>query len=115
MGSEMCIRDRPEMEQFVKGRGAIGDYLWHLYTNNPLHKKYAISEPETKTWVIWDIINVAWMLDAAYVPTHLTTSPHLDEALYWQKDPSRHAMLEAYDVARDAIFEDFYRALKTAP
>ena len=58
---------------------------------------------------------MAWMLDAAYVPTHLTTSPHLDEALYWQKDPSRHAMLEAYDVARDAIFEDFYRALKTAP
>jgi len=71
-----------------------------------------ISEPDTKTWVIWDIINVAWMLDAAYVPTHLTTSPHLSADLYWQNDPSRHLMREAYDVARDAVFEDFYRAIE---
>jgi len=113
VGAQLTI-SRPEMERFVKGRGAIGDYLWHLYTNNPLHLKYAISEPETKTWVIWDIINVAWMLDAAYVPTHLTTSPHLSADLYWQKTESRHAMLEAYDVARDAIFEDLYRSLPQA-
>jgi len=110
VGAQLTI-SRPEMAEFVKGRGQIGDYLWHLYTNNPLHVKYAISQPETKTWVIWDIINVAWMLDAAYVPTHLTTSPHLSEDLYWQNDPARHAMLEAYDVNRDAIFEDFYRCL----
>lgn len=114
VGAQLTI-SHPEMEKFVKGRGDIGDYLWHLYTNNPLHVKYAISGPETKTWVIWDIINVAWMLDDAYVPTHVTTSPHLDEELYWRKDPARHMMLEAYDVARDAIFEDFYRALERAP
>jgi inosine-uridine nucleoside N-ribohydrolase len=110
VGAQLTI-SLPEMERFVKGRGDIGDYLWHLYTNNPLHVKYAISQPETKTWVIWDIINVAWLFDAAYVPTHLTTSPHLSEDLYWQKDDARHAMLEAYDVARDAVFEDFYRCL----
>ncbi|WP_298934662.1 nucleoside hydrolase [uncultured Ruegeria sp.] len=111
VGAQLTI-SKPEMAAFVKGRGAIGDYLWHLYTNNPLHVKYAISEPDTKTWVIWDIINVAWMLNAAYVPTHLTTSPHLSADLYWQNDPSRHLMREAYDVARDAVFEDFYRAIE---
>ena len=114
VGAQLTI-SHPEMEKFVKGRGGIGDYLWQLYTNNPLHRKYAITEPETKTWVIWDIINVAWMLDEAYVPTHLTTSPHLDEDLFWQRDPSRHMMLEAYDVVRDAVFEDFYRTLSRAP
>jgi len=114
VGAQLTI-SLPEMRDFVKGKGAIGDYLWHLYTNNPLHKKYAISSPETKTWVIWDIINVAWLLDNAYVPTHLTTSPHLDTSLYWQKHEDRHMMLEAYDVARDAIFEDFYRSLSKAP
>jgi inosine-uridine nucleoside N-ribohydrolase len=114
VGAQLTI-SHPEMEKFVNGRGDIGDYLWHLYTNNPLHKKYAIAEPETKTWVIWDIINVAWMLDDAYVPTHLTTSPHLDSDLYWQKDSARHMMLEAYDVARDAVFEDIYRTLLQAP
>ncbi|MBC6407686.1 MAG: nucleoside hydrolase [Rhodobacteraceae bacterium] len=114
VGAQLTI-SHPEMEKFVKGRGDIGDYLWHLYTNNPLHEKYAISEPETKTWVIWDIIDVAWMLDETYVPTHLTASPHLDEDLYWKNNGSRHPMLEAYDVARDAIFEDFYRTLSRTP
>jgi len=103
------------MARFVKGKGAIGDYLWHLYTNNPLHEMFAITNTETKTWVIWDIINVAWLFDEAYVSTHTTTSPALTEALYWERDEGRHAMLEAYDLDRDSIFEDLYRTLEKAP
>mgnify|MGYP003631114419 FL=1 len=114
VGAQLSI-SLPEMEQFVKGKGAIGDYLHHLYTHNPLHKKYVISQPETKTWVIWDIINVAWMFNADYVSTHMTQSPVLDEDLYWQHPAHRHPMLEAFDVDRDAIFEDFYRTLGKAP
>ena len=102
----------PEMQQFVKPRGAIGDYLWYLYNNNPLHEMFAISNQETKTWVIWDIINVAWLFDPSYVSIHTTTSPHLTEALYWEKGTDRHLMAEAFDVNRDLIFEDFYRTLE---
>lgn len=105
----------PEMEQFVKGQGAIGDYLWQLYTNNPLHEMFAIVDQKTKTWVIWDIINVAWLFDEGYVSTHMTTSPRLNDALYWEMDGMRHAMLEAYDLDRDKIFEDLYRTLAKAP
>lgn len=105
----------PEMELFVKGQGAIGDYLWHIYTNNPLHEMFAITDQKTKTCVIWDIINVAWLFDERYVSTHMTTSPRLNDALYWEKDESRHAMLEAFDLDRDKIFEDFYRTLAKAP
>ena len=105
----------PEMQQFVKPKGAIGEYLWHLYSNNPLHEMFAISNPETKTWVIWDIINVAWLFDSAYISMHTTTSPHLNEALYYEKDAGRHLMAEAFDVNRDLIFEDFYRTLERAP
>ena len=54
----------PEMERFVRGKGSIGNYLHHLYANNPLHRMFAITGNETKTWVIWDIIDVAWLLDA---------------------------------------------------
>lgn len=105
----------PEMQQFVKPKGAIGDYLWQLYTNNPLHEMFAISNPETKTWVIWDIINVAWLFDPAYVSVRTTTSPHLNKALCWENDPGMHLMVEAFDVNRDMIFEDFYRTLERAP
>lgn len=105
----------PEMERFVKPKGAIGGYLHHLYTHNPLHEMFAISGAASKTWVIWDMINVAWLLNPAYVSTFQTRSPALDHELYWRHDSARHPMVEAYDVNRDAIFEDFYQCLERAP
>jgi inosine-uridine nucleoside N-ribohydrolase len=114
VGAQLKI-SLPEMERFVKGHGAIGDYLHQLYTNNPLHEMFAITGAEAKTWVIWDIINVAWLLDPAYVSTFDTHSPILDTDLYWRQDSSRHPMVEAYDLNRDAIFEDFYSCLTKAP
>jgi len=95
----------PEMERFVKGRGAIGDYLHRLYTHNPLHGMFALDDTARRTWVIWDIINIAW------VPTFMTTSPVLDEGMFWRKDIARHMMREAHDVQRDEIFRAFYDAL----
>lgn len=114
VGAQLKI-SYPEMEQFIKPKGAIGEYLWHLYTNNPLHEMFAITGQETKTWVIWDIINVAWLFDESYVSMHTTTSPALNADLYWEMDPNRHLMSEAYDLNRDAIFEDLYRTLARAP
>lgn len=114
VGAQLKI-SRPEMEQFIKPKGAIGGYLWHLYTNNPLHEMFAITEPETKTWVIWDIINVAWLFDENYVSMHVTPSPALNDALYWEHARDRHLMAEAFDLNRDAIFEDLYRTLERAP
>ena len=112
VGAQLKI-SLPEMERFVKGKGDIGDYLHHLYTHNPLHTLFAISNTETKTWVIWDIINVAWMLDATYVPDFITTSPVLMDDLKYHHPENAHPMREAYDVDRDSIFEDLYACLQT--
>jgi inosine-uridine nucleoside N-ribohydrolase len=114
VGAQLKI-SYPEMERYIKPRGAIGSYLWHLYTNNPLHEMFAITDQETKTWVIWDVINVAWLFDERYVSMHMTTSPVLNDELYWEHDPKRHLMAEAYDLNRDAIFEDLYSTLSRAP
>lgn len=113
VGAQLKI-SRPEMEAFVKGQGAIGDYLHHLYTHNPLHDMFAITNREQRTWVIWDIINIAWLINPDWVPTHLTTSPILDDDLYWQHDTARHLMREAHDVQRDEIFLDLYAKLARA-
>jgi purine nucleosidase len=101
----------PEMERFVQGRGAIGDLLHHLFTHNPLHDMFALDDTARRTWVIWDIINIAWLINPDWVPTWMTTSPRLDDALFWQKDPARHPMREAHDVQRDEIFLSFYDSL----
>jgi purine nucleosidase len=110
VGAQLKI-SLPEMESFVKGRGDIGDYLNHLFVNNPLHEMFAISDTARRTWVIWDIIDIAWLINPDWVPTHLTNSPILDEDLLWQHSPDRHLMREAHDVQRDEIFIDFYDRL----
>lgn len=113
VGAQLKI-SLPEMERFIRDSGAIGEYLHYLYTNNPLHKMFAMTDVERRTWVIWDIINIAWLINPSWVPTALTTSPILDNELYWQKDEQRHLMLEAHDVQRDEIFIHLYDALKKA-
>jgi curved DNA-binding protein CbpA len=44
----------------------------------------------------------------------LTTSPILDDKLFWKIDNQRHLMREAYDVQRDEIFRDIYDKLAKA-
>lgn len=114
VGAQLKI-SHSEMRDFVKGRGAIGDYLYHLFTHNPLHEMFAIAGAERRTWVIWDIINIAWLIDPDWVPTYLTTSPVLNDDLYWETGTDRHDMREAHDVQRDAIFLDFYDKLPSSP
>ncbi len=105
----------PEMERFVRGKGAIGDYLHHLYTHNPLHEMFAVTDQRETTWVIWDLIDIAWLFDPQMVPSYLCRSPQLDEDLKWQHPAGRHWMREAYDINRDAIFTDLYSRLANAP
>ncbi|MCP4997849.1 MAG: hypothetical protein GY933_03625 [Hyphomicrobiales bacterium] len=114
VGAQLKI-SLPEMQRFVDGNGAIGSYLHHLYTHNPLHEMFAITDPEERNWVIWDLIDIAWLFDPEWVPTMLVRSPVLDDNLYWQHPQGRHLMREAWDVNRDAIFMDLYRCLEKAP
>jgi purine nucleosidase len=105
----------PEMERWVRGRGAVGDWLHQLYTHNPLWPLQGIESFFAHSWVMWDLINIAWLLEPAWVPSELVRTPLLDAELRWQAAPDRHPMREAYGVDRDAIFADFFRALETAP
>ncbi len=94
-----------ELERFVKGRGAIGDYLVEIFAAySPNH--FAASK------VIWDMSAVAWLLDASWVPTDVVHSPVLTDQKTWSHDPSRHFMRVAQTVRRDAIFGDFFEKLE---
>jgi purine nucleosidase len=114
VGARLLI-SRPEMEAFVRGKGAIGDYLHDLYTHNPLHDMFALQDAARRTWVIWDMIVIAWLLNPSWVPTWLTPAPVLGDDLHWRRPEGRHLIREAYDVQRDEIFLDFYDKLKRAP
>jgi len=114
IGAQLTL-SLPDMETWVKGRGAIGDYLYHLYTHNPIQRQRGITDQEDRTWVIWDMITLAWLLDPEWVPSHLVASPVLGAELFWEHPDGRHLMREAVGIDRDAIFRDFFRKLETAP
>ncbi len=105
----------PDAEAWLRGKGKIGDYLYYLYTHNPIHPMFGINDHFARTWVIWDLINIAWLLNPEWVPSQLVRSPILTEDLYWAHEPHRHWMREANGIDRDAIFRDLFTKLEKAP
>jgi purine nucleosidase len=110
IGAQLRL-SRPEMRSFVKGQGALGDYLWQLYDNNPIHRMRAIQDTERRSWVIWDMIDIAYLLNPDWVPSFVTPTPVLTPDLRWQAAPDRPPMIEAHGIDRDAIFCDFFDKL----
>ena len=111
-----------EMQRHVQPCGAIGAYLHRLFTDNPLWPLLGLQHLRDggtpHSWVIWDVINIAWLLEPAWVPSELVRTPRLGDDKRWQRvdeAEGRHRMREAHAVQRDAIFNDFFGALQQAP
>lgn len=114
VGAQLRI-SQPDMELWVRGQGAIGDYLYWLYMNNPHHAHRTPADFFGRTWIMWDLINFAWVLNHHWVPTDIMPTPVLtDDKLFEPGEPGRHFMREAYGVDRDAIFRDFLAKLHKA-
>ena len=110
VGAQLRL-SKAEMEQHVRGHGAIGDALHGLFTANPLWTILPVDRARPYSWVIWDLICVAWVLQPRWVPSTLVRAPRLDRDKHWRPDPGRHLMREAFGVDSDAIFNDFFSKL----
>ncbi|MGQ9682157.1 MAG: nucleoside hydrolase [Anaerolineae bacterium] len=94
----------PEIEHHVRGRGAIGDYLFEIF--KAYVEKHGVLSKE-----IWDISTIAYLINDKWVPTELVHSPILTDQLTWSIDHSRHLMRQATFVHRDPIFRDLFAKL----
>jgi purine nucleosidase len=107
----------PEMERHVQPCGAIGAELHRLYRDaNPL-RDLAGLDPRAPgfSWVIWDVIVIAWLLNPDWVPSTLVPTPGLDGERRWVgREEGAVPMREGYAVARDAVFGDFFETLARA-
>jgi hypothetical protein len=74
-----------ELDRFVKGRSAIGDYLCRIFAGD---------------------------YDDHYARSVLVPSPILTTAQTWSHDPHRHLIREVRSVKRDPIFADLFRKLE---
>ncbi len=110
-----------EIEQYVQGQGAIGDYLAETFKGyNEDH--FAWSKE------IWDVVTIAYLLNADWIPSNIVSSPVITQRtavdvrsqypnawskhpLTWSFDHSRHQIRCAYYVKRDPIFRDLFTKL----
>jgi inosine-uridine nucleoside N-ribohydrolase len=94
----------PEIDRYVAGRGAIGDYL--AETVRGYHENhFAWSK------VIWDVAAIAYLLDADWTPSYLAHSPIVTDQGTYSFDKRRHLIRSAYHVNRDAILGDLFTKL----
>jgi purine nucleosidase len=98
----------PEIESYVKGRGAIGDYLARIFAEyrTPHEASVAWSKP------VWDLAAVAWLLNSDWVPADLVHSPILTDQVTWSRDAGRHWIRVAHTVHRDPVFRDLFTKLQ---
>ncbi len=102
----------PEVESWVRGKGEIGDYLHWLYINNPHHPRHGFVDHFARSWIMWDLINFAWLINPAWAPSYLTDAPYLSTDCRWyRRGQPRHPIREALDINRDAIYRDFFGKL----
>jgi len=107
--AELIQLSWPDARAWLAGRGRLGDFLLGLYEGNPLNP--ARAEPG-RSWILWDMIAIAWLLDSDWVPTREVRRAQIDEQHRWQPLPEPHCtMREAIRVDRNALFEDFFDKL----
>ena len=98
-----------ELHEHLAGHGPIGDYLYRVYEQHPLG-----GEHRARSKVIWDMVNIGWLLEPAWLTTGLVPTPQLGEDLRWVHGPDRPVMREAVDLDRDAMFGDLFRCVADA-
>ena len=96
----------PEVEAYLKGQGAIGDYLLQIF------KEY--NNKDTFAWskVIWDISAIAYVINPTWFTTEIRSTPILTDQQTYSFDNSRHLYRVATHLNRDRIFGDMFRKIQ---
>jgi len=95
----------PEVEHYLKGQGAIGDYLLEIFKDYH-HDHYAWSK------VIWDISAVAYVINPNWFATEIRHAPILTDQVTYSFDNTRHFYRVATALNRDRIFGDMFRKIQ---
>jgi inosine-uridine nucleoside N-ribohydrolase len=91
----------PELEAWMRGRSALGDYLFDIVRGYHTDH-FAWSK------VIWDVSTVAWLVNPGWIPSALVHSPHLTDQITYSQNLHRHFIRVATHCDRDAIFRDIF-------
>jgi len=110
--SEQLRTTTVELAKFIKGKSAVGDYLYEIFVEYAKQNGRDPAKPWSK--VIWDISAVSWLINPDWISTKEIPSPVLTDDLHWKTAPNRHLIRVATHVNRDSIFGDLFAKLANA-
>lgn len=99
----------PEAETYLKGKGAIGDYLLEILEEYP---KEHNSDEYAWSKVIWDISAVAYVINPGWFQTELQATPILTDQQTYSVDHRRPLYRVATHLNRDRVFGDLFRKIE---
>lgn len=95
----------PELDEYIRGNSEIGDYLCDCFS--------AYSKDHCGwTKEIWDIANIAWLINSDWAYSEIVHSPVLNDNMTWSFDQSRHFIRELKDIRRNMVFKDMFNKLE---
>lgn len=104
--AELLGTSLAEMERYVAGRGAVGDYLCGIFRNY----EEDLTRPGSSK-VIWDLAPVAWLVNPAWFVSKCLPCPALGDELQWRDNPDGHPVREIIHVDRDGVYADLFAKL----
>ncbi len=95
----------PEIEHYLQGQNAIGNYLTEIYTNY-------YSDHFGKSKVIWDISAIGYLINPDWFMTSLVHSPILTDKITYSIDRNRHFIKVVDFLFRDKLFGDLFNKIQ---
>ncbi len=111
--SEHLRTTAAELEQYVRGRSRIGNYLYGQFLQYAAVRTKGRNRGFPYSKVIWDISAIAWLNDPEWVPSEIAPSPLLTDDMRWESAGGRHNIRVANNVNRDAVFNDLFSRLSS--
>lgn len=105
---------KPEMELYLKGKGALADYVTS-FTINDTEKYLRRKGREGEPWArcIWDVTAVGWLLneDGHLMRSYLIPAPIPQYDKTYSFDPRRHPIRYVYHIERDRLCAELVNKL----
>lgn len=100
---------RYELEHWLMGKNELCDYLCSHTIKTA--ESYAAGTPWSRS--IWDVTAVAWLLNdnQRFMSDYLVKSPIPEYDYHYAYNEHRHFIKYVYEINRDALFDDLFRAL----
>jgi len=95
-----------EMERFIMGKGAIGDYLVSLF------KEWGMKRPFPRQWWVYgDSPAIGTMINPNWGFYVSLPAPHLTEKLEYKHESTKRMIEVCLEVTAGEIFNDFFKKL----